>query len=108
MAHTIKVLKISEGQSQVDNVSYIHVQVEVYDGESLVGEKFFGYPLGTSPEDIKENLEKLSRTLDSDKEIGEKSAELEEALKSVGAAEEALTGLQISSDTSSYYQSGEE
>jgi hypothetical protein len=108
MAHAIKVLKISEGQSQVDNASYIHVLVEVYrDGVSL-GERSYGYPLGTTPEEIKENLAKMASTLDSDEEVGKRSAELEEALKSVGAAGAALTGLQVGGGVPSGGESGEE
>ena len=96
MAHTIKVLKISEGHSQVENASYIQVLVEVSKDGEIIGERSYGYPLGTTPEELKENFAKIVSTLNSDEEVGQKSLELEESLKSVGIASEALIGLEIS------------
>lgn len=94
MSHSIKIKKVSEGYSQADNSSFIHVQVEVLkDGES-VGEKSYGYPLGTTPEEIKADLNKVAAALDVDVEQAEKSAALEEALKSVKAAE-SLEGEEV-------------
>ncbi len=98
MPHSIKVTEINEGQSLVDNTSFIHALVEVYNDEVSLGKRSFSYPIGTTPEDIKADLEKVAATLDSDAEISKKSAELEESLKSIKVADEALTGLEINNN----------
>ena len=90
MSHQIKIKSVETAYSQASNSHFIDVEVEVYDGEELVGTRKFGYPTDTSADFIKEEMAKLEATLDSDKEIGIASAEVEAQLKNAASVKEEL------------------
>lgn len=90
MAHTIKIKNVETAYSQASNSHFIDVEVEVYDGEELVDTRRFGYPADTSADFIKEEMAKMEATLDSDKKIGEDSAELEGQLANAASVKEQL------------------
>lgn len=78
--YTFKITNVETAYSQADNSHFIDVQVEIYKGEELADTRRFGFPLGTTKDEILEHMEKLCVTLASDEEIGVKSLELEKQL----------------------------
>lgn len=95
MAHAITIKSIETGFSQASNSHFIDVAVEVFDGEESLGVRRFGYPMGTSKEEIVEDLKNQKTTLDSDKEVGIASAQLESELAHANSLKEELTNTQI-------------
>ena len=90
MAHTFKIKGVETVFIQSANDYQVEVAVEIYEDEVLTGERRFGYPTDTTAEFIKEDLAKLCTTLDSDKAIGEASAELEARLANADSIKESL------------------
>lgn len=88
MSHVIEVKDVVTIQT-LEGYS-MSVIVDVYDDEELIGERRFGFPLETKTDVIKEELAKLAATLDSDKEVGIASAELEAGLANVADVKEEL------------------
>lgn len=90
MAHAIKVKNVETAYSQASNSHFLDVEVEVRDGETLVGTRRFGFALDASKEQILEELEKVAKTLDSDAEVAAKSAELEAQLANAESLKASL------------------
>lgn len=95
MTHSLTIKSIETGFSQASNSHFIDVAVEVFDGEESLGVRRFGYPMGTSKEEIIADLEKQKATLDSDKEVGVASAKLEAELSQADSLKEELTDTKI-------------
>lgn len=84
MSHTIEIKGVDKRFSALDNIDYIDVLVEVFynheDGSrESKGERRFGYPIETTAEGIRADIDKFKATLDSDKAVGDRSAASEAA-----------------------------
>lgn len=101
MAHTFKITGVETVYIQSSNDNQIEVAVDIFDGTTEANEAGeqvplavkklrFGYPLDSTPQSIREDLAKVCTTLDSDKEIGEASAVLEEQLANAALIKESL------------------
>lgn len=90
MAHTFKITSADTILDQASNSYVIDVAIEVFEGEEMVFTRRFAYPLETTADFIKEDLAKVCSTLDSDKVIGEQSAELESKLASAEITKQSL------------------
>ena len=87
--HSLEIKDIAiitvEGKEQMS------VEVEVNDGEKTVLRRY-GFPLGTSQEEIEADLKNVVAGLDSDAEAKVRNAEHEATLKKVDELREALKG----------------
>lgn len=93
--HSIKITDISNQYLLAENGDVMIVTVRLFRDQEDLGDRKFTYPLHTEKAQIIADLEKMKSTLDSDHEVGVKSAELEEGLKKTEEVAQSLTDLTI-------------
>lgn len=91
MSHRAKINSISKLTSQVDNQVYLDVEFDIVADDEVVETRRLGFPLGTSSENIEEDLKKYVETYFHDQELAEQSKEVEEANR---VADETITTLE--------------
>jgi hypothetical protein len=90
MSHTYTITSVETVYAQASNDYVIEVELDLFDDNVSVGVRRFAYPTDTTSEAIKEELNKLCATLDSDKIVGEQSAGLEAKLANAELIKESL------------------
>lgn len=95
MKTEITIKKIAKEMVIADNQEQLAVTIAILeDGEEVVTRKV-GFPLDTPEKEIKAELAKALKTHLSDKEVGERSAKLEEDNKKADKTIKNLTGLKL-------------
>ena len=88
--YTTKIINVETAYSNADSNYFIDVELEVYKDGELVGTRRFGYPMGTTKDEILTELEKLCVTLASDEENSARSAELDKQLTAAESLKKEL------------------
>lgn len=89
--YTLTVRKIYKDTVLADNSKVICIEADIFDGETVVSEKKFSYPYGTTEKEIKADLKKALATFELEvvqKENQEKVDKEEEGVdKIIGKVE---------------------
>jgi hypothetical protein len=88
--YTPKIIGVDTAFYQASNSYFVEVEVEIYKEEELVAVRKYGYPVGTTKEQIVSELDKVCETFGSDEEVATRSAELEATLAQAEALKNEL------------------
>lgn len=95
MKTEITIKEIAKEMVVADNKEQLAVTIAILEDGEEVQTRKVGYPLDTSEKEIKTELAKALETYLSDKEVGERSAKLEESNKKADKTIKNLTGITL-------------
>lgn len=94
--YTSKIIGVETVFYQASNSHFVDVEVEIYketepgQDDVLVAVRKFGYPVGTTGDEILLELEKVCASFEADADTTAKSAELEAVLSQAESLKEEL------------------
>jgi hypothetical protein len=72
---SVKVSNIQKLDVQADNSTILDVALQVYDGDKLLETRKLGFPLGTTVEDLKAEVDKFRANYNNERAQAEQNAE---------------------------------
>ena len=98
MAYALHVKRASKETHIADNTPFLEVEVEVKDGKKAVETRKFGYPLGTSAEDVDLDLSKFLLTYTGEQEAAVEDKKRQEEEDAAQETITSISGLEIDHD----------
>jgi len=95
MPYTAQIKTVHTYQSQVDNKTYLDVEVEIKNGEKVEAVRHLGYPLETTQEEIEADVKKVVAAYGQDQVLAEASRKVEAAQRAADKVINNLTGRNI-------------
>jgi hypothetical protein len=92
---TVKNIKIVKDQVILTGELFLDVTADIYDGDTLIETKKYGFSFGTSAEEIKAAITKSLATMRLEIEQKEKNKDRDALEKHADEAIEELSGLEI-------------
>lgn len=96
MPYTSQIKSIHKYQSQIDNKTYLDVEVEIMNGVKIEAVRHFGYPLAATQEEIEADVKKVMSTYAHDQVLAAESRKVEAAHKAADITIKTLTGKHLS------------
>lgn len=92
---TLKIKDINKLDVQADNNTVLDVTFELYEGETVLEERRQSFALGTTPDEMQAELQKVLDTYNSDRELHAKNAELDAQHAQADETIAAMTGISL-------------
>lgn len=95
MQATLKIKDIQKLDVQADNNTVLDVTFELYEGETVLEERRQSFPLGTTPDEMQAELQKVLDTYNADRELSVKNAQHEAELAQADETIAAMNGISL-------------